>query len=316
MDARRGTRGLGRSLPRTTLVWVAVAVVALIVVDVVLVSLALGRTATAQNGPAGPIPTFSSSARPSGTPTPSASATPSAGAADDASASRLLSAVDGKEAWRASRTSCSAGKAVLEHSVDGGATWVAVALGDDVRALTGLRATTTGVSVLVGVGDDCAATVRTSADDGATWAAGQPGGAGAGVTDTALQLKSGRIASPCTDPVDAYQGQYTTLVACSDSVAWRSGTGAWVTAPIAGIQSIADAGNTYTLARTGAATCAGVEVLSLPAVKVTASSAVSPVGCWTEGTSSGSVAIDLAGTSLWAWAGDTVAVSADGGASW
>lgn len=314
MAARRGTRNLGSSLTRTTLVWVAIVIVVLVVIDIALVTLALGRTAPNSGDPAGPIPTFSSSPRSSesASPTPNASA----GAADAASARRLLSAIDGKEAWRASSTSCSVDKPVLEHSVDGGATWVAVALGDDVRTLTGLRATTSGVSILTGVGDDCAMTVRTSTDDGATWSAGQPGAAGAGVSDAALQLQSGRVDSPCADPVDAYQGQYTALVACADAIAWRSGTGSWVTAPIGGIQSIADAGNTYTLARTGGATCAGVEIASLAAVKVTASSTVSPVGCWTGGASSGPVAIGLADKNLWAWSGDTVAVSADGGASW
>lgn len=316
MDTRRGTRNLGSTFTRTTLIWVAVVVVVLVVIDIALVTLALGRTAPNSGDQAGPIPTFSSSARPSVTPTPSGSATPSAGAADGGPARRLLSAIDGKEAWRAASTSCSGDKPALERSVDGGVTWVAVVLGDDVRALTGLRATTSGVSILIGVGDDCTTTVRTSTDEGATWAAGQPGAAGAGVSDTALQLKSGNVDSPCADPVDAYQGQYTTLVACADDIAWRSGIGSWVTAPIGGIQSIADAGNTYTLARTGSATCAGVEIVSLAAVKVTASSAVSPIGCWTGGSSNAPIAIDLADKDLWVWSGGQVALSADGGASW
>lgn len=320
MDARRGTRGLGRSLPRTTLIGVAVAVVVLVVVDVVLVSLALGRTAPEQNGAAGPIPTFSSSPRPGGTPTPGASGTPSASASADATADastrHLLSAVDGTEAWRASSPSCSVGEPVLEHSVDGGATWVAVALGQDVRAVTALRATTDGLSILAGVGTACTPTVRTSVDDGVTWTAGKRGAAGAGITDRAVELSTGRIESPCADPVDAYEGQYTTVVACNSQLEWRRNTGAWVSVALPGIQAITDAGDTYTLARLGSSTCDGVQVVSLPGARVTSGSQVTPIGCWSGVGSERPVAIDLAGTSLWAWAGDTVAVSPDGGASW
>lgn len=320
MDTRRGVRGLGRSIPRTTLIWVAAVVVVLVVLDVVLVTLALGRTAPEQNGPAGPIPTYSSTPRSPSSATPGASGTPTApaeaGAADGVSARHLLSAINGKEAWRASSGSCSAAQPVLEHSVDGGATWVAVALGDDVRAVTALRATTDRLAVLVLVGDDCSPAVRTSVDAGATWSAGQPGAAGAGIHDATIVLSTGQVESPCADPVDAYQGQYTTLVACERQVSWRSGTGSWVAVPLPGIQAITDAGSTYTLARTGSSACDGVQIVSLAATRVTAGSQVSPIGCWLGGGAEGPVAVDLAGTALWAWAGDTVAVSADGGKTW
>lgn len=320
MDTRRGTRGLPSSLPRTTLIGVAVAVVVLVVVDVVLVSLALGRTAPEQNGPAGPIPTFTSSptapATPGASSTPSASASANADGAATGSTRHLLSAVDGKEAWRASSTSCSAGEPVLEHSVDGGATWVAVALGQDVRAVTALRATTDGLSITAGVGDTCTPTVRTSVDDGVTWTAGKRGAAGAGINDRAIELSTGRIESPCADPVDAYEGQYTTVVACNSQLEWRRNTGAWVSVALPGIQAITDAGDSYTLARLGSSSCEGVQIVSLPAARVTSGSQVAPIGCWSAAGSERPVAIDLAGTSLWAWAGDTVAVSPDGGASW
>lgn len=320
MDTRRGVRGLGRSLPRTTLIWVAAVVVVLVVVDVVLVTLALGRTAPEQNGPAGPIPTYSSTPRSPSSATPGASGTPTtpaeAGAADGASARHLLSAINGKEAWRASSGSCSAGQPVLEHSMDGGATWVAVALADDVRAVTALRAATDRLSVLAMVGDDCSPSVRTSVDGGATWSVGQPGAAGAGIRDASIVLSTGQVESPCAEPVDAYQGRYTTLVACGRQVSWRSGTGAWVAVPLPGIRAIADAGDTYTLARLGSSTCDGVQIVRLPAARVTAGSQVSPIGCWTDGGSAGPVAVDLAGSTLWAWAGDRVAVSVDGGKTW
>lgn len=318
MRVRRRIRGLGRSLRRSTFVLIASVVVALVLVDVVFVAIALGRTAPEQRGPAGPIPTFTSTPSTTGSPTPGATATPSASGAAAAAASghHLLSALDGREAWRASSGSCSDAQPVLEHTVDGGATWVAVALGDDVRAVRALRVTTAGLSILGVIGDDCTPTVRTSVDDGVTWTQGESGAAGAGIVDTAIQLSTGRIESPCDDPVDAYQGQYTSLVACERQVEWRSGTGPWVGLALPGVQGIADAGDTYTLARLGSSTCDGVQIVSLPAARLDPGSQVSPIGCWKDGGSDDPVAIDLAGKALWAWAGDSVAVSADGGASW
>lgn len=318
MDNPRGTRSLGRRLPRKTLIWVAIAVVGLVVIDVTLVLLAVGRTAPSQHGTPGPIPTFSST--PSAV-EPSETATAAPGqTADPASVGsdqrRLLTALDGREAWRASSGICGGDEPVLQHTTDGGREWDTVALGTDVRAVSALRATTDGLSVLVAVGDDCTPTVRTSADDGATWVAGERGSAGSGVDGSSIELTSGRIESPCADPVDAYQGQYTTVVACAQEVDWRSGTEAWVHVALPDVQAIADAGNTYTLARLGSSTCSGLQIVRLPATQVTASTKVSPIGCWTEAGSDGSAAIDLAGKVLWAWAGDEVAVSADGGASW
>ncbi|WP_144762294.1 hypothetical protein [Curtobacterium sp. 9128] len=320
MEDRRGTRRLGRLRPRTALIWIAAVVVVLVAVDVVLVSLALGRTAPGDHREPGPIPTYTSTPAPTAPATPGASATPSAsasaGSADAASGRRLLSAVDSREAWRASSTSCSAAQAVLEHSVDGGATWVTVPLAEDVRSVTGLRASAGSVSILAGVGKDCTPTVRTSADGGDTWIAGKAGAAGAGISGSSLQLATGSVDAPCADPVDAYQGQYTTVVACASEVQWRSGTGAWVGVPLTGILAIADAGSTYALARVGSSTCDGVEIVRLPATAVTSRTPVTPIGCWSDGGSAAPVAIDMAGTALWAWAGDETAVSGNGGASW
>jgi hypothetical protein len=318
MDNRRGSRRLGRGLPRRALIWVAIAVVGLVVIDVVLVALAAGRTAPTQHGTPGPIPTFSSTPSadgPSRTPTaaPGETAVPEAAGSDQR---RLLTALNGREAWRASGGTCDGDAPVLQHTTNGGQDWVTVALGADVREMAALRATDDGLSVLVAVGDDCTPTVRTSTDDGATWVAGQRGAAGSGIDGDSIELPSGRIESPCASPVDAYQGQYTTVVACADEVDWRSGTGAWVHVPVPGIQAIADAGNTYTLARLGASTCSGLQIVSLPATQVTPNTKVRPIGCWTEAGSDGPAAIDLVGKSLWAWLGDEVAVSADGGASW
>jgi hypothetical protein len=296
---------------------VAILVVVLIVVDVVLVALALSRTAPADNGPAGPVPTFTSTPMPpeNSSPTPSASATGDAAGTGD-SGRRLLSAVDDAEAWRAASGACSADGASLEHSTDGGTSWSPVELGDDVGNVLALRAGAGTLSVLVGVGDDCDPTVRTSIDDGATWKAGVPGAAGAGLVNDGLLLSSGTVPTPCSDPIDAFQGKYTTAVVCHDEVEWRSGTRAWVPVPVNGVRSIADDGDAYMIARVGVAGCGGVEVASMPAVAVTAATKTTPIGCADEASQDGAVAVSRSGQAVWLWSGNTVRTSSDGGVSW
>ncbi|WP_123654448.1 hypothetical protein [Curtobacterium sp. ZW137] len=303
------------------MIWVTTAVVALVVIDVVLVSLALGRTSPEQNGPAGPIPTFTSTPDTTEAPSPSASSTSAPSASADpasatSSARRLLSAVDGLEAWRASAGTCGVDEPVLEHTVDGGATWVPVDLGADVGSLMAIRASSTGLSVLAGVGDGCTTTVRTSTDHGATWIAGASGAAGAGIAADGIVLSTGTVDEPCSDPIDAFQGQRTAVVVCDGQLEWRTGTSAWVDVPVGGVRSLAVDGNDYTLARVRTAQCQGVAIETMSAIGVTPSTATTAVGCVDDADSSGPVSIDRAGEDVWLWAGDDVTVSADGGVTW
>lgn len=314
--SRTGARDSGGVLSRGALVGVAIVVVVLVVVDVVLVALALSRTAPSDNGHAGPVPTFTSAPGPSptGTSTPSATAVEGA-AGSQAAGRRLLTVVSAVEAWRAVSSTCKSSAATLEHTTDGGTTWRPVELGDDVGSVLALRATTSSISVLVGVGDACDPVVRTSSDGGLDWAAGTPGAAGAGLVTAGLVLSTGTETSPCSDPVDAFQGKYTTAVACNDEVQWRNGSRAWVEVPIRGVRAIADNGSAYTIARVGMTGCAGVGIASLPAVDVSSATEATPIGC-ASGPADGPIALDRAGQVVWLWAGGGTAVSSDGGATW
>lgn len=317
MSPRRGAGSLGRRLPRTTLVGVAVVVVALVIIDVVLVALALRHTAPEAAGKARPAPTFGTTATAPATPgqSSSASATAAPGTDDAAPISRLLSAVDGLDAWRAYSSTCADPDAVLEHTTDGGRTWRAVDLDTDVRTIAALRATSDGVSVLVGTGNTCETEVRTSADDGRTWVGGASGAAGAGITEQGLVLGDDLIAPPCDDPADAFRGESTTLVACDDEIDWRSGMGAWVKVPVVGVRAIAVNGGEYTLARVGTASCDGVQVETMRASGVTTATTTTPVGC-NPVPIERPIALDRSGRDLWMWTGDSVTVSKDGGATW
>lgn len=309
MNARRGTRNLGSTRTRTTLIWVAIVIVVLVVIDIALVTLALGRTAPNSGDPAGPIPTFSSSPRSSASSSPSPTA-------DAAGARRSLAAVDGREAWRATDGTCGGPAPTLEHTLDAGATWEPVTLGSDVSSVMAIRASSANLTVLAGVGDDCTPTVRSSTDDGATWSAAGDGAAGAGVSTAGVVLSTGVVDPPCSDPVEAFQGEQTSVVICDGQLEWRSGTGDWVDVPLDGVRSMADAGNDYSLARIGTDTCDGVQIESMPAVGVTPATTTTPIGCDADAATEGPISLDRSGDDVWLWAGDTVAVSTDGGATW
>jgi len=319
VSPRRGFRTLGSVSSRRTLVWVAVIVVALVVVDVLLVALALTRTAPASNGNPGPVPTFSSAPRsPSPTTAEPSDAVTTDSAGTVAPVRRLLSAVDGQEAWRASSGVCDGTDGVLEHTVDGGRTWAPVGLGAGPGAVLALRAGTDSVSIVVGAGDDCEPTVRTSADDGRSWKDGVAGAAKAGVGPNGLILSTGTVDPPCSEPIQAYEGALTTAVVCADEVQWRSGDGAWVGVPLVGARSLADDGNSYLVARFGAATCAGAEIRSMPATGVTPSTKSTVVGCAADADPDpdAPLAIARAGEAVWLWTGAEVRTSSDGGATW
>lgn len=263
------------------------------------------------NGDAGPIPTFSSSPR-SPRPTPSASATTTG------PPRALLAAVNGTIAWRAEKGSCGGATPLLQQSTDGGTTWADKPLPAGVRAVLGLRATTTSVSVLIARGDGCATTTQTSADSGASWDDTADGVHIAGLKADDLLTSAGSVAAPCSAPFEVYEGKFTTAVACDGSVQWRQGSGPWVPVAVSGVRSLTDNGDDYTIARTGVASCDGVHIESLTAVGVSPSTIPQPVGCAAGAADSSDtpVVVSRAGDSLWLWAGDETRVSENGGTSW
>lgn len=126
----------------------------------------------------------------------------------------------------------------------------------------------------------------------------------------------GTVQAPCTDPIEAFQGQQTAVVICDGQLEWRTGEGAWVDVPMGGVRSIAVDGSDYTLARVGVASCDGVQLVTMPAAGVTPSTPVTPVGCADGADTDDTVTIDRAGQDVWLWDGTTVRVSSDGGATW
>ncbi|WIE65406.1 hypothetical protein DEI99_002410 [Curtobacterium sp. MCLR17_036] len=201
--------------------------------------------------------------------------------------------------------------------MDGGASWTRVGLGDETGALLALRADSAGTSVLVGSGPACSTTVLSSTNGGADWHDGATGAAGAGIGPDGLVLASGTAAVPCPDPEQAFQGERTTAVVCNGGLEWRGASGAdWVSVPVRGVRSLAVDGTSYTLARSGASDCSGVQIASMPATGLTASVTVTPVGCAADAEDDAALVVARAGAAVWLWAGDDVVVSEDGGVTW
>ncbi|MFZ7086694.1 hypothetical protein [Curtobacterium sp. RRHDQ10] len=332
MSRRRGLRTLGGTLTRRTLLWVAIGVVALVVVDVVLVAVAVGRTAPGDHGRPGPIPTFTSEPAPASSGTPSAtassavtpSATPSSSASADAAtdttdAGRVIAASSGTVAWRSTGGTCDGPDAVVERSTDGGATWKAVDLsGYAVHRVLSITTGSARTTVLAATGAGCITQSISTYTNGQFWAVDKDlSNAAAGLThDGRLQLAGGVVDAPCAGPRQVVQGSSATAVVCADALAWRHGSGSWVTVPLAGLRAVALNGASDTVARVGRPSCDGVSIESLATTAVTAASRTTVLGCAPVVASDGGVALAQSGASVWLWSGDEVLVSANGGAGW
>lgn len=286
----------------------------LVAVDIVLVALAVARTEPTQNGTTRPVPTFTSTPRPSPSGTSTApSGTPSAEAGTDR-VDRFLAAVDGDRAWRATGGQCDGTVGTVEETTDSGDTWQPVDVGVDEGRILGLQATDDRVFVAIGRGADCTPIVRTSTN-GTDWEDGADGDAGALLVSDELILRSGRVDVPCGQPLQAYEGQYTTAVVCPDEIRWRAGSGPWVGVSVPEARSIADDGDRYLIATTGDPACSGVAVRSMRAVGVTPATETAAVGC-AEDAGNGEIVLARAARTVWLWSDDEVRVSNDGGTSW
>ncbi|PZF59460.1 hypothetical protein DEI81_13800 [Curtobacterium sp. MCBD17_013] len=330
MSSNGGKGRLGFAVSRQALVWLAAVVVVLVVVDVLLVTVALGRTAPGDNGQAAPIPTFSSvpaatatpTARPSASasatadPTPSATGTPTA--AGDGQR-RFLVAVSASELWRATSGSCTGGDAVVERSTDGGATWKAGSTAQyDVHTVAGLDAGGVKTSIVAGTGASCAETALSSYTDGEYWAADDAALVSDYVTtDSRIHMSSGTSPSPCASPTQVLTSGTTAAVVCPGVLAVRqTAADDWVQVPVSGLVAATPTDSGFTLARTGRSTCDGVEVDTLTTAAAAAGSKPTHAGCAPATTTSGAVAIAQTDSRVSVWSGSQVLTSTDGGATW
>jgi hypothetical protein len=300
--------------------WIYLAVIAFVVVDVLLISWALGsRTPATSATTPGPIPSLAPHA--SATPTPTGKAATVA-----VPPTRILSALDGTTAWRATTGECPA-PATPEVTTNAGDTWSMTDATAEVQITTlqSLTVVSDRLIQLVGLsGDDCAPQFARSfvAGEDYSLAPIQLGDQWyVNPADRAVvQTPSGTMYAPC-DSVVALAARTDTQagVLCSDTRVFttQNGGDTWGNSvTIGGAVNLAVTEMGYVIATVGLPECAGVQLIALSVEPPTAT----PTGCLPVDepaeTMQGNVAVSEATGALWVWVGDSVVRSIDQGTSW
>jgi hypothetical protein len=301
-------------------VWIYVAVIAFLLVDVLLISWALGsRTPATSATTPGPIPSF--------TPQPSATPTPMANIPTVAVPStRILSALDGTTAWRATTGECPA-PATPEVTTNAGDTWsmTDATAEAQITALQSLTVVSDSLIQLVGLSaDNCAPQFARSFVAGEDYSLAPILLADQWYVDPAnravVQTPSGTMDAPC-DSVVALAPLTDTQagVLCFDTRVYttQNGGDTWGNSvTIRGAVNLAVTEMGYVIATVGLPECAGVQLIALSVEPPTAT----PTGCLPVDapaeTMQGNVAVSEAAGTLWVWAGPSVMRSIDQGTSW
>jgi hypothetical protein len=302
--------------------WIYLAVIAFVIVDVLLISWALGsRTPATSATTPGPIASFTPQNSATPTPTPTAEAPTVA-----VPPTRILSALDSTTAWRATTGECPA-PASPEVTTNAGETWGTTDATAEVQitALQSLTVVSDSLIQLVGLSaDDCEPQFARSFVAGEDYSLAPLLLGDQWYVDPAdrgvVQAPSGSVDAPC-DSVVALAARTDTQagVLCSDTRVFttQNGGATWVNSvPIRGAVNLAVTEMGYVIATVGLPECAGVQLIALSANPTT----VAPTGCLpseaTAETLQGNVAISEAADTVWVWIGDSVMRSIDQGTSW
>lgn len=300
-------------------VWIAVGVAVLAIVTIVLSVVALGQFRAAPDAAptplATPLPTPSDDAV---TPEPTPPAPPRVVPAPV----RLLGAVDAERAYRVTAGTCPEPVASAAFTSDSGATWE----GMDLVGITNSAANLAFVeldrlyaSMVTLAGDTCAPQGIRTYVGGTNWETSPDVLAGAWWFDSRnpaiVHSPDGDVAAPCTVAALAPAGEGAAVLCSDEQVFVTSDRGAtWpVAATVTGASAIArgvDGFDVLVLNQNG---CLGVQVLPLTADLQPGTAGACLSGDVGEGDAALSTGND--GT-LWVWAGDLMARSADRGATW
>lgn len=302
-----------------------VGLIAFVLVDILLVVWAVVAVRTPPHDPT-PIATTSAppSPAPSATPTPSATPQPtSTPAADAVAPSRVLAALDGSTAWRASTGPCPATPASPELTTDGGATWKPTDAAKPTGASSILRISVQSAkqaSAITLASQGCTPEFIRTYVAGDNWASYPGQLAGSWYVDatkpTVVHTPTGDVPAPCATAIDvAVRDTANAAVLCANHEVHTTSNGGagWGPAvPVAGAVAISTAVNGYFLAVTGRQGCAGTATTSFDGGTTT-----TPGGCATTSEPpAGGVSVAEGGSTLWMWSADAVVKSTDGGTTW
>lgn len=304
--------------------WIYLAVITFVLVDLLLISWALGaRTTGSPATVTGPIPTFTPDS--TATPSPTADATSTVAIPP----TRILSALDGTTAWRATTGECPSAGALPEITTDAGGTWreTNATAEVEITALQRLTVVSERQIELVGLNaGDCAPQFARS------FVAGEDYSNAPNLLDdqwyvdpadrAVVHTPRGSVAAPCASVVDLAprpDDDGAAAITCSDmNVFTTTEFGETWSAPLKGdgIVNVAVAAVGYVIATVGLPECAGVQLTALSVTPPTET----PTGCLpvdeSAETMQGKVAVSEVDGTLWIWAGDSVMRSIDQGTSW
>lgn len=271
-------------------------------------------------------PTPTATSIPTSTPTSTASASPtSRPIADAVVPSRVLAALDGNTAWRATTGACPASRATIELTSDGGSNWKRTDPSGPtgasmILAITAQSAKQASAIALTSQG--CSAEFIRTYVAGDNWAAYATELSSAWYIEPGVNGKvhapGGEVAVPCPAVVDLAVGTNSSAaVLCTGHQIYRtSDNGAhWdTTPPLGGAVTISPLGSGvgYAVAEVGDAGCGGVQILALDG----AGNANRRACVGSTPPSDGTVALSGGGGALWLWVGDAIAKSSDGGTTW
>lgn len=295
--------------------WVLVALFVFVVVDAVLIVLALQSAGGSSTTKAEVLPTLdpvaSQTAEPAETVEP-VDAVPAA--------SMVLAAVDATTAYRSVTGECPATPAAVEVSTDGGDTW-SDAAADEASAVQSIDPTGAFVSLVARAAEGCEPGVWRTFVQGAEWSSADALDGSWFMNGADVVAPGGAATQPCAaSPVQlAAATDVDAAVLCQDATiaVTRDGGAEWSSSqPVAGVTTIAvvpdDLASGVRALVVGQNECEGGQLATLAADTLELGE---PAACAAELAAPAALATPDADTA-WAWSGDAVLVSTDGGATW
>lgn len=319
MAAKRRSSGSRRARAA----WAGVGVSALAVVVIALSFFALtqhgpvadaGSTPGATQPPADVAELPAESAAPAAVPAPAPQTV--------AVPNRVMAVIDADSAVRAGSTACPA-PSTIETTDDAGATWSA-AEAADVSTVQRITAGSDAFVALIGLAvEGCTPTYERSFTAGDAWQPAPEELAASWFVDPAnragVHAPLGDRQAPCTVVVQvAVIDENSAAVLCDDaSVHATVDAGAtWLPpAAVPGAAAIGADGAGYRVAVLNHDGCVGAQVVGVE-VGAEGLAAGASGACFPVAVAAGDVAVASADQVVWLWAGDGLARSGDGGATW
>ncbi|MFD4422559.1 hypothetical protein ACFWN7_13805 [Agromyces sp. NPDC058484] len=300
-------------------VWtgVGVSLLAVIVVALSLLALTQNRSVEAAGstpGAADPDATVAQATDPAEVPAPIAQTV--------AVPTRVLTAIDADSAVRAAVTACPA-PSTVEVTDDAGASWEPFEA-EGVSAVQQITADSDGFVALIGLAsEDCAPSYERSFTDGADWQTAPDELSASWFVDpanrAAVHAPSGDRPAPCGAVVQlTVIDENSAALLCDDATvhATVDAGGTWLP-PVAvpGAAAISAGADGYRVAVINQNGCVGAQVAGVTITDARLQADAAGV-CLDATIAPGEAALAVGDDATWLWAGNALARSEDGGATW